>query len=261
VQSTLNGHDDGIYALDLLFKSGDLISGSNKDGRINRWSLNSQNSYELQQSLRLSGFDLFSLAVLPNNNVAASYQIGNINDIKIWNFNENKVIRSINNKNGHTAAIVALLLLNDGTLASGSRDNTIKIWNVETGILITTLAEHSSYVNALALLGNGDLVSGSRDKSIKIWDIDTETVKMTLLGHDYFIFSLAVLPNGDLVSGSEDRTIKIWNTNTGQPKRTLTGHKSVIFSLAILDNNRIASGSADRTVKIWNLDDKPVERY
>ncbi|MFK0735411.1 MAG: WD40 repeat domain-containing protein, partial [Gloeotrichia echinulata HAB0833] len=56
------------------------------------------------------------------------------------------------------------------TLASGSRDNTIKIWNIATGKEIRTLNGHSSFVNSVAFSPDGKtLASGSLDKTIKIW--------------------------------------------------------------------------------------------
>jgi len=59
------------------------------------------------------------------------------------------------------------------TLASGCNDNTIKIWNLLTGELLSTLKGHlgTVYSVAIAPLGN-ILVSGSADETIKIWRCD-----------------------------------------------------------------------------------------
>jgi WD40 repeat protein len=64
---------------------------------------------------------------------------------------------------------MALTVLQNGDLASGSWDSTIKIWNPIDGTLKRTLNEHTDEVCALTVLQNGDLASGSRDKTIKIW--------------------------------------------------------------------------------------------
>jgi WD40 repeat protein len=56
------------------------------------------------------------------------------------------------------------------TLISGSRDNTIKLWHLETGKLLRTLTEHKKWVYSLAVAPDGHtLASGSEDKTIKIW--------------------------------------------------------------------------------------------
>jgi WD40 repeat protein len=65
--------------------------------------------------------------------------------------------------------VFSLVLLPDGTLASGSADNTIKIWNPSTGTCLRTLSGHANWVFSLALFPDGTLASGSRDQTIKIW--------------------------------------------------------------------------------------------
>ena len=65
---------------------------------------------------------------------------------------------------------MSLAVLPDGTLASGSWDNTIKIWNTTTGDIIRTLTGHSDWVRTLAVLPDGTLASGSTDTTIKIWN-------------------------------------------------------------------------------------------
>jgi len=55
------------------------------------------------------------------------------------------------------------------TLASGSEDKTIKIWNQKTGELIHTLSGHSGLVNSVTFSHGQTLASGSEDKTIKIW--------------------------------------------------------------------------------------------
>ena len=56
-------------------------------------------------------------------------------------------------------------------MASGSNDNSIRIWNVASGKCIHKLTGHSNYVRSLQLLSNNKLASGSFDKSINIWNI------------------------------------------------------------------------------------------
>ena len=55
-------------------------------------------------------------------------------------------------------------------LASGSSDKTIKLWHLETGELIATLAEHTNPVSAIAISHDGRLLaSASWDNTIKVW--------------------------------------------------------------------------------------------
>jgi WD40 repeat protein len=84
---------------------------------------------------------------------------------------------------GHTDYIRILLELENGLLASGSWDETIKIWDPIQGKLKYTFGKsnggHTDKVYCLALLENGYLASGSFDKTVKIWDITQGKLKFT----------------------------------------------------------------------------------
>ncbi len=74
-------------------------------------------------------------------------------------------------------------------VASGSVDNTVKIWETSTGTCVSTLSGHSDYVNTVTWSPDGTmLASGSDDKSIKLWDTQSGNVKATLTGHRYTLF-------------------------------------------------------------------------
>lgn len=116
---------------------------------------------------------------------------------------------------------MALAVLSNGFLASGgSRDKTIKVWNVSAGVCVATLSGHTERVFALTLLSNGFLVSGSFDNTIKIWDVSQGRCVSTLSGHMNTVNpltprngvnALTLLSNGFLASGSGDKTIKVWD--------------------------------------------------
>jgi WD40 repeat protein len=59
------------------------------------------------------------------------------------------------------------------TLASGSYDNTIKLWRVSDGRLMKTLTGHGSSVLSVAFSPDGKtLASGSEDNTIKLWGVE-----------------------------------------------------------------------------------------
>lgn len=165
--------------------------------------------------------------------------------------------RCIHTLTGHSWGVNTTLISPDGeTLLSGSRDQTIKIWQLETGQLIDTLKAHNNWVWSLALSQDGEtLASGSGDKTIKIWQLRSRQLLHTLTGHEDWVWSLAISPDGEtLVSGSVDKMIKLWNVSDGELKQTLTGHSHSVTSVAISwDGEILASGSGDTTIKIWQL--------
>ena len=71
---------------------------------------------------------------------------------------------------GHAGNVYSLAVLEGGRLASGSRDQMIKIWDLATGACVATLEGHEDMVLSLAVLEGRRLASGSRDEKINVWD-------------------------------------------------------------------------------------------
>ncbi|KAG6829668.1 hypothetical protein H0H92_003911 [Tricholoma furcatifolium] len=94
-------------------------------------------------------------------------------------------------------------------LISGSLDNTIRLWDIETGKCIRTFFGHIEGVWAVAS-DKLRLVSGSHDRTIKVWSRDEGKCTATLVGHKAAVSCLA-LGEDKIVSGSDDADIKIWS--------------------------------------------------
>ncbi|KAJ5319374.1 NACHT and WD40 domain protein [Penicillium brevicompactum] len=138
-------------------------------------------------------------------------------------------------------------------LASGSGDETIKIWDLLTGTLNLCLEGHSGRVHSVAFSSNEYLASGSSDNTVRVWIADTGSLHLTLKGHSDWVNSVAFSPDGQLLaSGSDDETIKLWNASTGSLQQTLQGHSARIRSVAFSSSGLLASGSDDGTVKLWD---------
>ncbi|MDM3852897.1 MAG: hypothetical protein PT119_23670 [Aphanizomenon gracile PMC627.10] len=154
---------------------------------------------------------------------------------------------------GHSGSVRSVAFSPDGqTLASGSEDKTIKLWNVKTGNLLQTLIGHSDTVSVAYSPDGQTLASGSNDYTIKLWDVKTGNLLQTLTGHSGAVNSVAYSPDGQTVaSGSWDKTIKLWNVKTGNLLQTLASSvNSVAYSP---DGQTVASGNWGKTIKLWNV--------
>ena len=141
-------------------------------------------------------------------------------------------------------------------LASGSDDQTIRIWDYQSSEHLWTLRGHSSWVQAVSFSVDRHLLaSGSRDHTVRIWDWRTGECLHILQGHAHRVKAVAFSPQGNLLaSSSEDHTIKLWDTITGQCIQTLAGHMDSVASIAFSPEGRLlASGSADHTIKLWTV--------
>ena len=158
---------------------------------------------------------------------------------------------------GHSDWVLSVVYSPDGRyLASGSGDNTIKIWEVATGKQLRTLTGHSGGVFLVVYSPDGRyLASGSSDNTIKIWEVATGKQLRTLTGHSSPVLSVIYSPDSRyLASGNGDKTIKIWEVATGKQLRTLTGHSGSVWSVIYSPDGRyLASGNGDKTIKIWEV--------
>ncbi|MGL6284707.1 MAG: protein kinase domain-containing protein, partial [Microcoleaceae cyanobacterium] len=99
---------------------------------------------------------------------------------------------------GHTDTVTAVAFSLDGQiLASGSRDHTIEIWDLQKGKRWFTLTGHNDGINAIALSNDGQmLASGSRDQTVEVWDLQKGKRWFTLTGHQDWVNAVAFSPNG-----------------------------------------------------------------
>ncbi|MFD5420750.1 trypsin-like peptidase domain-containing protein [Streptomyces sp. NPDC127069] len=141
------------------------------------------------------------------------------------------------------------------TLASGSSDQSVLLWDVTTGKARPPLIGHTKGVESMAFSPDGrTLATGSDDKTVRLWDVVTGKTLATLPGHTGKVYAVAFSPKGGtLATGSADGTVRLWNTTTHTIGATLKGHAGEVYALAFSPDGRtLATGNTDDTARLWD---------
>jgi len=192
---------------------------------------------------------------------------------------------SLNNDAGVTSVAISP---NGQFVAAGSLDTVVRIWDVNTGVLVERLRGHRDSVYSVAFTPDGKgLVSGSLDKTLKYWDVSAlmsgggpvikgrkeganggvvsgpggvarkdgdkqSQCTMNFTGHKDYVLSVAVSHDGQwVVSGSKDRGVQFWDSRTAIVQCMLQGHKNSVISIDLSPSGSIlATGSGDWQARI-----------
>lgn len=137
--------------------------------------------------------------------------------------------------------------LTDGRRAlSGSRDNTLRLWDLASGATLRTLQGHTDDVETVAVRADGRrALSGSRDQTLRLWNLGSGETLRILEGHTREVTAVAVFADGRrALSGSRDQTLRLWDLASGEALAEFTAD-AVISCLAFARNDLIVAGSAD----------------
>ena len=169
---------------------------------------------------------------------------------------------------GHTDRVTCVAFRPDGqTLASGSTDNTIQLWDTQSRTHLKTLKGHTDTVLSVVFSADGTtLASGSKDNTLRLWDAQTGELQKTLKGHTNAVLSVVFGPNGKtLASGGKDKTIRLWDVETGTLQKTLDliEHTEEILRMAFSpDGKTLASWDWgwDTSIRLWDVETGEVQK-
>lgn len=187
--------------------------------------------------------------------------------IKIWSLLRDKkdqlMISLDHTINGHTGSIHGLAIAyKENILVSGSYDQSIKQWDLDTGKLLKSSYDESGSIYAIAIHQQGQFIaSAGGDGSIIIWAVGTGERLCLLTGNIASVESLAISSSGEIIAaGCVDGTIKLWYLkedifaiqSSVNPSLIIQAHHGQVMSLIFSPDGQILYSSAvDGFIKIW----------
>lgn len=161
---------------------------------------------------------------------------------------------------GHELSATAVVV--DGTrAASGSRDTTVRIWDIERGTQVAVTRVPRNMVTSLAWIpGTPTFAQGSEDLRLRVWDSRTGRVVQTMAGYTYFPLCVdasdCMLATGSKGFDGEGAEVRVWDTRRpSAPTHDFKGHQQDATACAFFTHGRLLSASKDQTLRIWDLDD------
>lgn len=231
-------HEGYVWSLAAL--EGGWTASGGRDATIRIWSADGH----AVRYLRGHEQSVLGLAALPGERLAS---VSRDRSLRVWNWSRNLCETNVV---AHDTAVLDVIALRDGTLATGGADGNIKLWR-QDGSGIGTLIGHQGWVWQLAAWGSDRIASASEDGSVRIWDVasmrctdvlEGDTPLRTLLVADEAIWT------GDIEGCVGRWTLGAaeWNTSWFQ------AHRAAVRRLRYLGDGLIASCGEDCALRVWD---------
>lgn len=205
------------------------------------WSLD-----DLTEPQRRFKYDrhVSDIYILPNDTLVI-YE-SNSKNIVMWDLYEDIITLT-----GHTNDIQCVLSFGN-KLLTGSWDENIKVWNLDTYECEQTFIGHKTGIMTLNILNDNLIVSSDAAGEIRIWNREGECQR--IIEADDVIKKILTLEDKLICINAHINTqdITIWSASTGHKQAVLKGHTSAITDIQLLPNNNIMSISKTE-LKIWNM--------
>jgi|GEM_PF-1002584 len=157
---------------------------------------------------------------------------------------------------GHRGEIFGLAFdPSNQVLASGSGDQTIRLWDVQTGRLQTILKGHTAPIRTLAFSPKGNfLASGASDKTTRVWNLQTGKEAASFSSVFGNIRAVAFSPDGEILASTGDGgSLRLLDWKANKELKAMKSGFGIIYAVAFSPSGSVlATGSSDTHVHIWD---------
>ncbi|KAF9345755.1 hypothetical protein BGX26_002771 [Mortierella sp. AD094] len=258
ISQTLNGHTDTVSCV-MYLPNGKQIASGGKDRTIRLWDAESGVAHHTPIG-HTQAVD--SVVYSPVGNFVATGSKDK--SVRIWDAETGICLHRLTHKPDRKFEcipedfIADVIYSPDGKqLASKGIDQTVRLWNTETGLLQHTIGNLGDPIDCVVYSpDNSILATGSNDNKVRLWDVQTGKCVQTLDEHENDITCIVFTAKGDqLASATKDGTVSIWDIKTGALQDVLMYHDDSINSIAYSPNGKqLASASDDKTVRVCSIE-------
>jgi WD40 repeat protein len=260
--AVLEGHQGDLWAL--AFSRDDaLLAGASSDGTVRIWEVASW-----QEKATLKGLKA-AVECVAFTSDGTELLAGSLKNVVMrWDI---ATAAPVATHRGPKAGTMCFAIDADrGLAASASQasnggDNSVIVWELETGAVRTRLLGHDypGGVWDVAFSPDGTRVAaGAWEFDVRLWDISGSPPSRVLAGHEHGATQVAVTPDGSLVaSGDSAGVLKLWEPASALVVDTIVAHDAPVRGLEFSpDGWWLISGGRDDGVRIWKTSDMTLMR-
>ncbi|MGV0027741.1 AAA-like domain-containing protein [Phormidesmis priestleyi] len=241
-------------------RTGKYVVSTSLDGMVNVWNISSGEVKHLNNIGKVNAVAFSSDDEMKFIATASDNRI-QIRETESWRLVRQLELETYVNAIAFSpdGKLIATATVDTVNLSKTGEDQiTAKIWEIDSGRLISSLNQGNS-VNALSFSLNGELiVTASADGTAQVWKTASGEPMGQLLQHEGVILDVAFSPDGKYVaSASLDKTASVWEVGSDRPPITLQHNQAV--TAVSLSYSRIVTASMDKVVRVWDIaSGKPI---
>ncbi len=253
--ATLEGHSDSVTAL-AFSPDGKVVAASSLDKTVILWDVH---SHEMVNTLQHNNSVLS--VVFSQNGAAIATGGGSLQqpqgEARLWDMHTGRLTASLD---GVAGAVTSLAFGPDGkTLAIGSRDGAVRIWESATD-KVRIVLQGQGIIMGVAFTPDGAVVAAGtgatgspKADELWMWKVAGPNVSATSLGRAASLVAVSFSTDGtSLATGSRDGLVKLWSVGKSRSIASIQAQTSPVLGLAVSPDGKLVACGSEDGARIWN---------